>query len=623
MGQALDILEKHWKHRSFRPLQEEIITSVADGNDVLALLPTGGGKSICFQIPALMREGTCIVISPLIALMKDQVEGLRKRGITAEAVHSGMSSKELDMAFERAVRGDSKFLYLSPERLNTVLFTERLKRMKLSLVAIDEAHCISQWGHEFRPAYRNILDLREKLDDVPFIALTASAALRVRQDILDQLGMDEARLFAGSYHRPNLIYMVRKVDDKFGKLLSAIEKSEGSKVVYAGTRRKTVDIAKHLVESGISARPYHAGMSSHQKQLVQQEWISGKFPVIVATNAFGMGIDKPDVRLVAHMDIPLEPEAYFQEAGRAGRDGDEAIALLICNDRDVQDLVSRAEERYPEKEIVLKTYNALCNLTQIAIGAGKDHTSDLDLKGIARLSGLNHLEIYHSLRILELDGYIRMSSAFYQPSRILFITNRENLYDYQIRNPKMDPLIKLMLRTYGSLFDVHTRIDEGRIAGALGIQHHQLRSLLQHLNDAGILDYIPASDSAKITFTRDREDSRYFRLSPSVYSDRKQEAIDRAAFMKSYVLGDACRSITLLSYFGESDSPVCGKCENCLKNQGPSSGSDILKRLPEFNSIEDLSQALNWSKEDTIESLRELEDKGEIISDGLGWWKLK
>ncbi len=624
MKEARDILKKYWGYDSFRPMQEDIVRSAFEGHDTLALLPTGGGKSICFQVPGLMTGKLTLVISPLIALMKDQVENLQSRGLRAASIHSLLKPREIDQLFEAAAKGELDFLYLSPERLGTTLFKERLKRMKLGLIAIDEAHCISQWGHDFRPAYRKISQLRELAPNIPVLALTASATEKVRDDIEEQLSFKNGNRFIGSYRRANLIYSVRLVDDKFGKLVEAIKSTGGSTVVYAGTRKRTVEIAKHLNELGFRSLPYHAGLNADFKSKTQSDWIKGVFPIIVATNAFGMGIDKPDVRLVAHMDTPLEPESYFQEAGRAGRDGNFAHALLICNRREVEALIEKAEERFPDKKIIRKVYRALCNEHQLALGAGKEVELGLDIPKLFKSTEISVLDIYHSLKILELASVLKLSEGVHQASRLFFKCSREALYDFQIRNPKLDPIIKLLLRNYGGLFDVYTRIDEYRLSSALKIHRDDMRRQLESLSKNGLVDFIPANDDPTFTLLEDRIDEKFLRIPPEVYEDRQEIALSRVKFMMEYAVKQQCHSQVLLSYFGELDTPECGKCDVCsAKNSKEQSSDYVLTVLEsESQSLEELADSLHIDQYSLIARLRELEDQGMIVREENGKWKL-
>jgi ATP-dependent DNA helicase RecQ len=621
MSKALDILKNTWNYETFRPLQQDIVESVLEGKDTLALLPTGGGKSICFQVPGLAIGKLTLVISPLIALMKDQVQQLKKRGVRAAAIHSMLSRRELDQLLDKAADGKIDFLYLSPERIHTTLFKERLKRMDVGLIAVDEAHCISQWGHDFRPAYREIALLRDSLKNIPVIALTASATAEVREDIKQQLNFrkDYAE-FTGSYYRENLVYSLVRTNDKLGKLSKALKRSKGSSIVYAGTRRKTVELAQHLRELGINCKSYHAGMKALEKERVQEEWMQGVFPTIVSTNAFGMGIDKPNVRLVAHIDIPVEPESYFQEAGRAGRDGDTAYALVIWNEADLIRLDQSIRDRFPEKETVKKVYAAFCNLHQIAIGAGQDVRYDLPLKAISHRSSSSATDVYYSLKILEACDYIQMSQALSQPSTLMFTCSRDTLYDYQIRNPKMDPLIKTLLRFSGSFFDLPTRIDEERIAGALRLRKEQFQAMLQQLENVGLVDYKPASEDPFLVLRTGRLDTATMRLPKEVYKDRKQSLENRANFMKTYLTKHECRSRLLLSYFGELNTESCGRCDYCLSKANDPTERILQELGEETKTIDELSEKTGMEEKEIAEHLRKLEDEG-VVFPGPGGFR--
>jgi ATP-dependent DNA helicase RecQ len=569
-----EILLKYFGHAHFRPLQEEIILSVLQQNDTLALLPTGGGKSVCFQVPALAMEGLCIVISPLIALMKDQVENLLKKDIKAVAISSAMTAREIDIALDNCIYGDYKFLYMSPERLKNELFLERLKKMKVSLLAIDEAHCISQWGYDFRPSYLNIADIREKLTDVPIIALTATATPEVIEDVQAKLLFKKGKVFKKSFVRENVAYIVLYEEDKLKKLLRIATKQKGCGVVYVRNRKKTKDIAYFLNQNNISADYYHAGLPSKERAAKQDAWIKNKTRIIVATNAFGMGIDKPDVRFVVHMDLPDSLEAYFQEAGRGGRDEKKAFAILLYSNSDRLELKDNIVRAFPSIDEIKQVYNALGNYFQIPIGNGEGLVFDFDIQKFSDVFNLNILTVYNSLNFLERQEYISITESFYQPSRINFIVNKEDLYKFQIANKSYDSFIKFLLRSHGGLFETYIKISESQIAAKTKLEKSKVVKVFQMLHQYRILDYIPQSTFPKITYTTFRVDTRNFHLSKQVYSERKSKALENMNHVIRYATEKQCRNILLLEYFGEKTAEKCRNCDVCLDIENQSVSED-------------------------------------------------
>ncbi len=560
------ILLQYWGFSSFRALQEDIILSVLKGQDTLALLPTGGGKSICFQVPALVREGICIVVSPLIALMKDQVANLNKRGIKAVGIYSGMSRSEIDVAVDNCVYGNIKFLYLSPERLTSDLIRTRIAKMKVNLVAVDEAHCISQWGYDFRPPYLQIEEIREILPKVPFLALTATATPEVTEDICDKLGMKEPSVFIKSFERKNLVYAVLHEENKMGRLLKICNKVKGTGIVYVRNRRKTKEIAEFLFKNRISANYYHAGLDAKTRDARQEDWIKEKTRVIVSTNAFGMGIDKPNVRFVVHMDLPDSPEAYFQEAGRAGRDEKKAYAVLLYNNSDIIDLDRFFELSFPPLDFIKKVYNALGNYFQLATGSGKDKSFDFQLADFCNHYQLDRFSTFSALKILEKEGYIALSDALLHPSRLLLKLNKEDLYRFMVANPSYDLFMKVILRSYTGLFAEFARIDENEIAERTRIPLQQVGKNLQRLQQMNVLEYTPRNNKPQLTFVSERTDTQYLRISPENYTLRKKFAGQRVEAIKHYVQAqNKCRSILLLEYFGQKEGKRCGICDVCLE----------------------------------------------------------
>lgn len=562
-----EILKNHWGFDQFRPLQEDIISSILANKDTLALMPTGGGKSLCFQVPALARDGLCLVISPLIALMQDQVANLQKANIKALALHSGMSYREIDYALDRCVHGDIKLLYVSPERIQSDLFQARVKRMKLNLIAVDEAHCISQWGYDFRPPYLQIADLREIHPKTPVLALTATATEDVVEDIQDKLAFRKGNVFRKSFIRENLAYMVFHEENKRDRLRRICEKMKGSGVVYVRNRRKTTEIADFLQRCNISALAYHAGLSGAIRSQRQQAWTQNEVRVIVATNAFGMGIDKPDVRFVVHLDLPEDIESYFQEAGRGGRDGKKAFAVILKETSDVIDLEEKVLKKFPPPDIIRKTYRALLNHLQLAAGSGMDETFPMDLPSISKTFDLKPLDVYNSLKLLESDGYLTFNEAFYNPSRIRVLVQQQTLYDFELRNANLSPIIQLILRAYSGVFDQAVKIDEKQIAKRLNLGQGQVSQQLQRLHEREIIDYSPARDTAMVTFTQPAQYDRDLRLSDEIYTRRKKTALTKLEAMKAYLEPGICRQRRLLAYFGEKSELDCGKCDICLQKK--------------------------------------------------------
>jgi len=544
-------------------MQENIVLAAIEGRDVMALLPTGGGKSICFQVPALCMEGICIVVSPLVALMQDQVTNLNARGISAFAVHSGVSKREIDAVLDKCVYEDVKFLYVSPERLKTELFVERYKRMKVCLLAVDEAHCISQWGYDFRPPYLQIAEIRNIHTGVPVMALTASATPKVIIDIKTRLLFRNDVTMAGSFARSNVTYSVSKADDKEGAILKMISKLRGTGIVYCGTRARTLEMANLLNQHNISAAAYHAGFTFAQKERLALDWAKNRIQIICATNAFGMGIDKPDVRFVLHADVPSQPEAYFQEAGRAGRDGKRSHAVCLFNEYDITKLKEGVEKRFPPLDFVRRIYAQAMSHLQLAFGSGEMVEYEFSLPQFCKKYGLPPFETFYAFQILELAGYLSFNEAMFAPSKAMFAVNKQGLYSYQVGHSSMDALIKTLLRMYGGLFEQFVRIKEEDIAknmhSSLGVVQSQLQLLHQH----EVLHYNPQAEKPTLTLLMGRLDEKKLVFAPMVYEERKRGELLRVEAMEQYLTGHHCRSVQLLHYFGEENAIPCGGCDVC------------------------------------------------------------
>jgi ATP-dependent DNA helicase RecQ len=559
-----EVLRRHWGYASFRPMQEDIIRSVLAGKDTLALLPTGGGKSLCFQVPALAMGKLCLVVSPLIALMKDQVERLRRMGIAARALTSGMAYAEIDNTLESAALGKLSFLYVSPERLGSDLFVARLPRLPLGLIAVDEAHCISQWGYDFRPAYLKVSELREKVPHVPVLALTASATTAVAQDIMVRLAFRAPHLIRGSFHRPELVLWVSKGEDKHGRLLKVLRNVPGSSIVYVRDRRGTVRAAQFLTQHGITAEAYHAGMSTEQRDRVQKAWTEGTIPCVVATNAFGMGIDKADVRAVVHLDPPADPESYYQEAGRGGRDGSTAYAFLLIGPGDQNRLRERVAASFPPLADVRRAYQAFADTHGIALGSGLMETYTLDLHALAQRTALTPATVSHALKALELDGQLVLSEGVRSPSRILFIASHNVIYNTRVNDPRGGPVLEALLRLHGGLFEEPAIVDEARLAKLVGKPMDHVIAVLKELDRAKVLSYRPRTDSPTLTLLVPRQDAQRLTLDPAALRQREARAKERLEAMIAYIdRTDACRARMLLAYFDEPGLTDCGQCDVC------------------------------------------------------------
>lgn len=564
MSEYKQILKQFWGYPDFRPLQEEIIQSVADGNDTLGLMPTGGGKSITYQVYSLANEGICLVITPLIALMKDQVENLQKRGIKALAIYSGMTREEIKVAFDNAQWGNYKFLYISPERIATEQFQSRLQQMKVNLIAVDEAHCISQWGYDFRPSYRRIAELRSQLPGIRIMALTATATQKVVVDIQKQLKFKEPNVLQKSFHRDNLIYKVRYEEDKEGYLVRTLQKAKGSGIVYTRSRKKTKEIAELLKRNGISANYYHAGLASETRNLRQDDWLTGQIRVIVATNAFGMGIDKPNVRFVIHIDAPDSLEAYFQEAGRAGRDEKRAIAVFLYNNTDSVKLKKGISDKFPKAEQVVRIYEALGNYLKIAVGFGKGMVYDFNMANFAKTYKFSLANTFNALKILQRDEYLELTDELDRQSLVHFRVERDELYRFQVANAKFDSFIKLLLRSYTGMFSEYRPINEELLAKRVGLSKEIIYKYLNWLDGEGIIHYIPAKKTPLIVLLKERLVGSRVKLSSDNYTDRRKQYELQVKAVIDYASNDSeCRSKQLVAYFGEKNGKQCGKCDVC------------------------------------------------------------
>ena len=624
------ILKQYWGYDCFRGIQEDIIDSISKNKDTLGLMPTGGGKSITFQVPALAKEGMCLVITPLIALMKDQVQNLKKRGIKALAIYSGMSRQDIIITLENCIFGNYKFLYISPERLDTEIFRTKLRKMHISMITVDESHCISQWGYDFRPAYLKIAEIRELLPDVPVLALTATATPEVVKDIQARLHFRHKNVFRMSFERNNLAYIVRKTENKTAELLHILRSMPGSAIVYVRNRRRTKEITELLNNEHITADFYHAGLDDATKDIRQHRWQSDESRVMVATNAFGMGIDKPDVRIVIHMDLPDSIEAYFQEAGRAGRDGQKAYAVILYAKSDKTTLHKRIPDTFPEKEYIRDVYEHLQYYYQMAMGDGLDCVREFNIEDFCRKFKYFPVPVDSALRILTQAGYLEYTAEQDSTSRILFTIRRDELYRLREMGEDMDRLIQAVLRSYTGVFTDYTYINEDSLAIRTGLTRRQIYEMLVHLAKLRIVSYIPHKKTPYIIYTRERVEAQRIHISPEVYEHRKARYETRINAMLDYVTNDTvCRSRMLLDYFGERNEHNCGQCDTCISLRSKSKASEqpdretLCAKVCGILSRESLTPAgllkqLPMDKELLTEILHRLSDEGKIIAvDGI------
>ena len=622
------VLKQYWGYPSFRPLQEEIVDAVVAGRDTLALLPTGGGKSICFQVPAMAMEGICVVVTPLIALMKDQVAHLLAKRIPAAAIYSGMHPDQVELTYNQAVYGRLKFLYVSPERLQTDLFLEAIKRMKVNLLAVDESHCISQWGYDFRPPYLKIAEIRPYIPKTPVLALTATATARVVDDIQNRLGFKQKNVFQSSFERKNLTCNVYHEPDKYGVLYRKLQAmQQGSAIVYVRNRKKTQMIAEWLQSVGISATFYHAGLDSKTRDERQDLWMRGKVKVMVATNAFGMGIDKPDVRLVIHLDLPDSIEAYFQEAGRAGRDLQPAEAFLLVSDADVKQLEDNFQQSYPDMERIKRIYNALGSYLKVPVGAGEGECYPFDLGDFTRTYNLGVMETYSALKMFEKEGMMVLSESFDEPSKVWIKAPREDLYRFQVAFPQFDSLIKYMLRSLPGVLSDFVRFNEETAAMKTGLTVDQVMAMLKKMESYNFLSYDPRKDKPQLQLVTELLDTRYFTLSNETYLDRKKDAEARIKAVIGFVHNDQeCRSIQLLRYFNEKGSKPCGRCDVCMNHASRDLAADAYdqisrellealgKRPMSVREAMDVCQGRD--EEEVMEAVRWMIDNGMLAIEG-------
>ncbi len=618
----LSILQQYWGYDRFRPLQQEIISSVYEGKDTLGLMPTGGGKSLTFQVPVMLMEGICIVVTPLIALMKDQVDNLRQRGIKATAVYSGMSHNEIIVALENCIFGDYKFLYISPERLNSELFLVKLKDMQVCLLVVDESHCISQWGYDFRPAYLQIASIRDHLPGVSVLALTATATEEVIDDIQEKLNFRKKNVFRKSFERKNLAYIVRKTEDKLFEMVKILNNVPGSGIVYVRSRKRTKDIALELQSQGIDADFFHAGLNIDEKQQRQNRWKTGECRIMVCTNAFGMGIDKPDVRVVIHYELPGSLEEYFQEAGRAGRDEQKAYAVALYSEKDAGRLMKQIHDEFPDRDYIKDIYEKLAFFYQIAAHSGFQTTHLFELEKFCATFKFSYTQAVHALHLLQLSGYLELTDDPDNRSRLIFTIHRDELYNYSGFSKETDDLVQAVLRTYTGLFSDYVFINESVLATRTGMNRMQVYEILKSLSAQRVIHYIPASQLPLITYLQNREETSRIVIPKSVYEQRKERLEQRVRSVLSYGMqATECRSISLLRYFGEKKAEECRQCDVCLKKQENGLPAYLFNRITrdvlkivETNacSLDQLIKQLEYPEDSVLKTIRFLDESGVV-----------
>ena len=627
MHDIRQILKTYWGYEHFRPFQEEIIRSVLDNRDTLALLPTGGGKSVCYQVPALAVDGISLVISPLIALMKDQVDNLKKKGILAAAIYSGMSRRQIVQTLKNLAHGPYKILYVSPERLETQLFSEYLPALDVRLIAVDEAHCISQWGYDFRPSYLKIIQLREELPEVPILALTASATPDVQEDICDKLGFGYKNIIRQSFERKNLSYSSIAVDAKLTKLIDILKKVQGSAIVYCRSRKRCVEIAGLLQLQGISADYYHAGLSAEHRIHKQNDWVEDKLRVMVCTNAFGMGIDKADVRLVIHMDVPDNISSYYQEAGRTGRDGLKSYAVLLYNQIDLEELREQEKIRYPDLDEIKKVYQALANYLQVAVYTGQDRSYNFRLDSFIKAFSLNSRSTLYALKALEQDGWIAINENSFIPSTVVFTTTKDELYQFQSSHNEFEPLLTALLRTYEGVFDFPARISEQQLARLLKLEETEVVNLLKKIQSFRVIEYVLQSDEPQLILLKNRVAADDLTFNLKAYHKRQNLFRKRVEEFIDYTKTTNCRSQYINQYFGDNASPPCNICDNCIalkkKALNDKEFEHLLKvAIEKLNqkpfTINDLVQDIRLSKEKMLRVINFLQTEQKVSIDENG-----
>ena len=627
-----NILKEYWGYEDFRPLQEDIIKSVSEGRDTLGLMPTGGGKSITFQVPALAKEGICLVVTPLIALMKDQVSNLKRKGIKATMIYSAMSREDILTVFDNCYFGDYKFLYVSPERLSTELFQKKIQAQRLSMIVVDESHCISQWGYDFRPSYLKIAEIRKFFPEIPVLALTATATPEVVDDIQEKLHFAKKHVYKKSFERSNLAYVVRRTENKLEQLLRILNSVKGTSVVYVRSRSRTKEIAEFLEQNGISADFFHAGLSDEEKDRKQHNWKTDVCRVIVATNAFGMGIDKPDVRSVVHIDLPDSIEAYFQEAGRAGRDGEKAYAVLLFNTSDATKLKKRIADNFPSKDFIKKVYERLGNFFELGVGYGLEKIYAFNLNDFCKKNALPINPTYSALKILELSGYLELTEELDNPSKLMFSVSKDGLYKLDSLNKKYDNLIQVLLRSYTGVFTDYVHINEDVIAERLNKTRNEIYNELLDLQKKGIVRYIPFRKTPFIIYTRERQDISDLNLPVAAYDERKQRYEKQVFSMLDYAESDnVCRSRILLDYFGEENSNDCRQCDVCLSKRNIESNSyrDEVKAKIEYLlkkeplSVNELIKRIAGNETSILEIITSLLDTNFLEQDNRMRLKIK